>query len=67
MYFRAIKENDLEFLILLFLSAGIRDMRSLYNMHFLRISLCSLGCPETHFVAQIGLELAVLVPQPAEC
>lgn len=60
------RENDLEFLILLLWSAGIRDMGSLYNMYFLRISLCSLGCPEIHFVAQVGLELAVLLPQPAE-
>lgn len=29
-----------------------------------RILLCSLGWPQTHYVAQTNLNLAILLPQP---
>jgi hypothetical protein len=32
-----------------------------------RVSLCSPGCPGTHFVDQAGLELRNHLPLPPEC
>jgi hypothetical protein len=29
-----------------------------------RVSPCSIGCPGTHYVAQAGLELMILLPLP---
>jgi hypothetical protein len=35
---------------------------------FDRVSLCSLGCPETHFVDPAGLKLTeICLPLPPKC
>lgn len=50
---------------------GTNSLRILFFPFYcfsLMVSLCSLGCVQTHYAAQGDLKLAViLLPQPSEC